>query len=75
MTTDALPWRRSLVTKQMTSNTIVPMRGVMQMCFVGFSIQAAVTGSVVLFTHCQAVQRFQILAVQYIIYWYTEPLI
>ena len=46
----------SLVARQMTSNTVVSMRDVMQMYFVGFSIQIkrdAVAESVVLFTHCR----------------------
>ena len=43
----------------MMSNMVVAMRDVVQMCFVGFSIQiegAAVAESVALFTHCRAVQ-------------------
>ena len=49
----------SPVARQMTSNTIVAMRDIVQMCFVGFSIQidrAAVAESVALFTHCRAIQ-------------------
>ena len=44
----------------MMSNTVVAMRDIVQMCFVGFSIQiewAAVAESVALFTHCRAIQR------------------
>ena len=43
----------------MTSNMVVAMRDVVQMCFVGFSIQiegAALAESVALFTHYQAAQ-------------------
>ena len=43
----------------MTSNAVVVMCDVMEMCFVGFSIQielAAVARCVALFTHCQVVQ-------------------
>ena len=43
----------------MMSNMVVAMRDVVQMCFVGFSIQiegAAVAESVALFTHYQAAQ-------------------
>ena len=48
----------------MTSNMVVAMRDVVQMCFVGFSIQiegAAVAESVVLFTHYQAAQLSELL--------------
>ena len=41
------------------SNMVVAMCDVVQMCFVGLSIQmvlAAVAESVSLFTHCQAIQ-------------------
>ena len=44
----------------MTSNTIVAMRDVVQMCFVGFSIQterADVAKSVALFTHSFSFQN------------------
>ena len=46
----------------MTSNTVVAMCDIIQMCFVGFPIQVewtAVTESVALFTHCWAVQFCQ----------------
>ena len=46
----------SMVAKQMTSNTVVAMRDVLQMCFVGFSSQIAMVESVALFTDCWAVQ-------------------
>ena len=49
----------SPVARQMTSNMVVAMRDVVQMCFVGFSIQierAAVAESVAFFTHCRAIQ-------------------
>ena len=49
----------SPVVKQMMSNTVVAMCDVVQMCFVGFSIQiegAAMAESVALFTHYQAAQ-------------------
>ena len=42
------------------SNTVVAMHDIVQMCFVGFSIQmerAAVTESEALFTHCRDVQH------------------
>ena len=57
------------VAKQMTSNTIVAICDIVQMCFVGFSIQSswgALAGSVALFTYCQthqlsAISNFVIL--------------
>ena len=46
----------------MTSNTVVAMHDVVQMCLVGFTIQierAAMAKSVALFTHCRAVQLLE----------------